>query len=52
MTAMTDEIQVKSDLFKDVKYFKNGTIEPEVSVWCCEIPMGNHKMHKCFVFLD
>lgn len=30
MSGMVD-IQVKIDLFKDVKYYLSGTIEPEVS---------------------
>lgn len=30
--SATDDTPVKSDLFKDVKYYVTGTIEPEVSV--------------------
>lgn len=30
--SATDEIPVKSEIFKDIKYYVSGTIEPEVRI--------------------
>lgn len=49
--SATDEIPVKSDLFKDVKYYVSGTIEPEVRIYL--IYDNNNTISKLFVlFLD
>lgn len=49
--SATDEIPVKIDLFKDVKYCVSGTIEPEVGIY--PIYDNNNTILKLFaLFLD
>lgn len=49
--SATDEIPVKSEIFKDIKYYVSGTIEPEVRIY--PIYDNNNTILKLFVlFLD
>lgn len=45
--SATDEIPVKSEIFKDIKYYVSGTIEPEVRIY--PIYDNNNTILKLFV---